>query len=224
VSARERAVDRGTRRGRELYDRAARELRRSRLERGLSLEQIGKAIGISGSELSRIERGLIPATSLVRLAQLHAVVGNELAVQVFPGGTPLRDAGHVQLLGTLRSRLHPSWRWSNEVPLPIPGDQRAWDAMATLDGYRCGIEAETSATDSQALARRLQLKLRDGAVDALLLVLPDTRRTRGFLVAARSVLDGLFPVPGRRALELLGAGVPPGGNAIIVLSRRHPAV
>jgi hypothetical protein len=61
------------------------------------------------------------------------------------------------------------------------------------------------------------LKLRDGGVDGVLLLLPDSRRTREFLRAGGDGLRTLLPLDGRRALELLGAGVDPGGNAIIVL-------
>jgi hypothetical protein len=89
--------------------------------------------------------------------------------------------------------------------------------MVRGSGWRYGIEAETHPTDAQALARRLALKVRDGGVDGVLLVVGGTRHTRAFLAAAHDLLLPSFPVPGRRALELLRAGVDPGGSAIIVL-------
>jgi hypothetical protein len=58
---------------------------------------------------------------------------------------------------------------------------------------------------------------RDGQVDGVLLVLPDTRHVRLFLAAAADVLMPTSPIPGRRALELLAAGIDPGGNSVIVL-------
>lgn len=196
-----------------------REFRTSRVDRALSLADVGAATGISASEMSRIERGLVPSTSLARIVQLHAVVGNDVALQVYPGGSPIRDAGHAALLASFRARLHPTWRWATEVPLPIPGDKRAWDALAWLPTCRYGVEAEMAPTDAQALVRRLQLKLRDGGVDGILLVLPDTRRVRAFLVAAQPELAPLFPVAGRRALDRLEAGANPGGSAVILLAR-----
>jgi hypothetical protein len=72
-------------------------------------------------------------------------------------------------------------------------------------------------TDAQALVRRLELKVRDSGVSGVFLVLPRTRHTRSFLGAAADLLVSPFPVPGARAMELLAAGVDPGGSAIIVL-------
>jgi hypothetical protein len=63
-------------------------------------------------------------------------------------------------------------------------------------------------------------------VDGILLVLPRTKRARAFVGSAGALLATIFPVPGRRALELLAAGVDPGGSAVIVLpaeARRHVA-
>jgi hypothetical protein len=54
-------------------------------------------------------------------------------------------------------------------------------------------------------------------VDGVILVLPNTRRTRIFLQEAGVLLAGSHPVDGARALELLGAGVSPGGSAIVVI-------
>lgn len=219
MGAKERPADRGRRLGRELYALAARELREARIERSLSLDAVGVAVGLSASEISRIERGLLPSTSIVRLAELHAVVGRELRLQSVPGGQPIRDAGHVDLLERFRRRLHGSWRWATEVPLPRPGDLRAWDALAWRPGCRYGVEAETGPNDSQALLRRLRLKERDGGVDGVILLLPDTRRVRTFLAAAGPAFTEAFPVPGRRCLELVGVGVDPGGSSMVVLAR-----
>ena len=146
-----------------------------------------------------------------------SVVGLELSAKAFPGGQPVRDAAHVRLLATFRSRLHRTIRWSSEVPLPRTGDRRAWDGMIALGSeWRYGVEAETAPRDSQALLRRLNLKVRDGGVNGVILVLPGTRRVRLFL-SAMDDLSATFPVDGRRALELLAAGINPGGSAIVVL-------
>jgi hypothetical protein len=91
--------------------------------------------------------------------------------------------------------------------------------MASLPDCRYGIEAETSPRDSQALTRRVQLKMRDGGVDGVILLLPRTRQTREFIERGAGTLGPAFPVAGSRALELLGAGVDPGGSAIVTLDR-----
>ena len=101
--------------------------------------------------------------------------------------------------------------------MPRTGDLRAWDAVVGGTGWRYGVEAETHPTDAQGLARRLALKLRDAEMDGVLLVRRRTRHTTAFLSAAGDILAPAFPVPGRRALQLLGAGIDPGGSSIILL-------
>ena len=217
MATRRRPADVGTERGRLALANLMREEAGARRDRGLSLDEVGRAIGISGSMMSRTEAGRTSDVGLVRLSAMLSVVGLDLWARAYAGGSPLRDAGHVALLERFRSRLHPSLRWAIEVPLPIPGDPRAWDGMISGRGFRYGAEAETHPTDAQALARRLAAKERDGEVDGVLLVLPATHHVRGFLAAAGDILAPSFPVAGRRALELLGAGLDPGGSSIIVL-------
>ena len=217
----ERAVDRGTARGRRLIGDIGRECRTARLDRGLSTATAGRAIGRSASWVSRAERGLSPTVGVLELARLCAVVGLDLSIRAFPGAGPLRDSVHAALLGSFRDLLHHALDWAGEVPLPGPGDLRAWDALIRGDGWRYGVEAETSPHDAQATARRLLLKARDGGVDGVLLVVPATRQARIFLAEFAVVAGASFPVPGRTALEALRAGRDPGGNAVIVVPRHR---
>jgi hypothetical protein len=145
------------------------------------------------------------------------VLGYELAVRPYPAGDPIRDAAHVALLERLRVRCHRSLVWRTEVPLPLPGDLRAWDATISAEAFRAAVEAETRLRDLQALDRRLALKERDGGLDCLILLVLDTRANRAVVRAHADMLAMRFPVPGVRALELLGAGVDPGGNSLILL-------
>jgi transcriptional regulator with XRE-family HTH domain len=220
VATKARQVDVGTARGMELIRRAGQENREARMDRGLSLSAVGRAVGLSESQVSRIERGLVEHVSVCDLARLHAVVGLELSLKSYPFGQPIRDLAHIELLDDLRMQIHRSLRWAVEVPLPIPGDKRSWDAFISAAAWRYGVEAETAPRDSQSVARRIQLKQRDGQVDGVLLLLRRTVQTRRFLAEAGGHLRDLFPVDGPRALELLRAGVDPGGNAIIVLPLR----
>lgn len=194
-----------------------REIRLARRQLGLSLKSVGHAVGISASELSRIERGLADWASLIVLTQLCAVVGLDLSARAYPGGSPLRDARQGVLLTKFRARLHPSLGWGTEVPLPIPGDQRAWDAMILGEGWRYGTEAELNPIDGQALIRRLMLKQRDGGVDGVILLLPDTRQARLFRREFSDLLATDFPIPARLALVRLANGLVPGGNAIVII-------
>jgi hypothetical protein len=217
MATKERPAETGGVRGRTILDRLVGEARTARLDRGLSLEAVGKAIGLSQPAMTRFEHRLLDDVGIIRMSQILSVVGLELSARAYPGGHPLRDAGHARLLARFRATLNPSLGWATEVPLPSAGDLRAWDGMVRGPGWRYGTEAEIHPTDAQALGRRIELKQRDGHVDGVLLVLPDTRHVRLFLTAASDVLTPSFPVPGRRALELLAAGIDPGGNSVVVL-------
>jgi transcriptional regulator with XRE-family HTH domain len=217
MAIKERAVDRGRQRGRDAACSVCREIRRTRRSLGLSIAAVAREVGISASTLSRTERCIMPNVSLTLLAQVCEVVGLELSARAFPGGRPLRDARQGRILGKFGNLLHPSLRWGTEVPLPIPGDKRGWDGMIGGPGWRYGAEVETSPTDGQATIRRIKLKARDGQVDGVILIVPDTRQTRAFRREFADLLAIEFPVPGRLALELLAAAADPGGSSVVVL-------
>lgn len=217
MGSRERSVDIGAARAREIRSRLMAEARAARLGAGLGQDDVAAALGISRSQYSRMERGLSPDLSIDRAARLFAVLGQELSMRTFPAGDAIRDVAHSKLLERLHAHCHRSFRWQTEVPFPIPGDLRAWDATAVCPTCRIGVEAETRLRDIQALDRRLALKERDGDMDRVVLLVLDSRSNRDVLRAHGDVLAGRFPVPGVRALELLGAGVDPGGNALILL-------
>lgn len=224
MAIRQRRVDLGEDRGRRLVAHAANEFAVSRRNAGLSQAEVSAAAGLSRPQYGRIERGLSPEVSLATIARIGAVLGLEASLKLYPAGDPIRDAAHAALLERLRGRLHSSLIWRTEVPLPRPGDLRAWDALirgfAGSDRGRSAVgavEAETHPTDSQALDRKLALKERDGGTDWVLLLVADTRHNRAFLHGPGATLRMRFPLDGRRALELLAAGVDPGTNAIVLL-------
>jgi transcriptional regulator with XRE-family HTH domain len=226
VATRQRPADRGAENGRRLVFSLGNETRIARRDRGLSLRAVAAAVGVSPATIWRIENGVSPNLSIILLARLLAVVGLDLSARAFPGPDIVRDMAHAVLLARFRTFLHPSLRWSSEVPLPLLGDRRRWDGMVQGPHWRYGTEAETGPQDGQALAGRLQLKARDGDVNGVLLVLPATRRVRSFLAAVDGLFEPQFPVPGRVALERLGAGLDPGGSAIVVvrpMARVSPA-
>lgn len=193
------------------------ELHRARIAAGLSQSEVGRAIGASHATVGRYERGVEPRVSLLALSRALAVVGLELSARAFPAGSPLRDRAHAELVERLRARLHPSLAWRTEVPFPNPGDRRAWDAVIGVARARVGVEAETRPRDGQELERRLALKRRDGGLDALILVLADTRSNRLLLRERAASLTASFPEPGRTALAALAAGRMIDGDAIMLL-------
>lgn len=157
---------------------------------------------------------MLPLSEIMRAA---AVVGLSVHIRAYPAGSPLRDQAHRELLARLRARLPGEIGWATEVPLPEAGDWRAWDALVRVASIRIGVEAETRVRDEQALQRRLRLKLRDGGVDHIMLLLADTRHNRTFVREVSAGFLSDFPIPGTVALSRLVAGEDPGGNAIVLL-------
>lgn len=217
MASRERPVDVGAASARAIRARLASEMRTARLQSGLSQTAVAVAVGISRSQYSRIERGLSPDLTIDMSARVFAVLGLAFIAQTYPAGDPLRDTAHAALLERLHARCHRSFRWQTEVPFPIPGDLRAWDATACAPTLRIGVEAETRLRDAQAVDRKVALKERDGEMDRVILLIADTRHNRETVHAYGDQFQARFPIPGARALELLAAGVDPGGNALVLL-------
>jgi len=194
-----------------------RELREARLALGLRQADVGRAAGISPSWVSRIERQEADEVGFRLLCVLAAIVGLDISVRAYPGGSPLRDAGHREVLARVRRLLPAGTPWAAEVPFPAAGDQRAWDAKARVWDVRVGIEVEMRATDVQAMERRIMLKARDGAVDRVVLALPNTRHNRRLLRDEGDSLRGSFPIQGHAALALLTSPVDPGANLLLLV-------
>jgi hypothetical protein len=226
VPIRQRAVDRGRARGFYLVVELCREAEEARLGRNLTYVAIGRALRISGWQAARILRGQSPKVSLVRLAEVLAVVGLDLSARAFPGGVPLRDAAHLALLERLRARPPASVGWRLEVPivggapasdLGLAIETRAWDALISGPNWAVAVEAETRVRDVQALERRIALKSRDGRVSTVLLLMSDTRHHRRILDEPNPSLRLAFPGTARSALRALAVGQPIAANSIVLL-------
>ena len=158
--------------------------------------------------------------SVPELGAWFAVLGLDLTVRRYPAGDPMRDRAQLALLERLRGRIAPSIRWRTEVPLPIEGDLRAWDAE--IRGreprpWRARVEAETRIADGQALERNLALRLRDDPGGHLILLVSDTRTNRRALAALGPDLQEMLPVTSRDILRALVAGREPLGSGIVML-------
>ena len=195
--------------------RVLRDISQGRRSAGLSQRELGRACGLTRSQIARMEAGSRHGT-IRELACVGAAVGLDVRLRAYPAGDPIRDAGQVRLLERLRTRLHPTLRWSTEVPLPIEGDLRAWDAVIRGTDWRLPVEAETALDDLQATERRVALKRRDGEADHVILLVADTRRNRRALAAAPGAFPDL-PLRTREILAALGTGSRPKGSGIVIL-------
>ncbi|HUQ78363.1 MAG TPA: helix-turn-helix transcriptional regulator [Patescibacteria group bacterium] len=191
------------------------DLARARRGAGLSREAVGRAAGLSRSALERLETGARRST-VRELAAVGSAVGLDVRLRAYPAGDPVRDAGQLRLLERLRSRLDGGLSWRTEVPLPIEGDRRAWDAVIGGTRWLAAVEAETVLDDLQAIERRVALKQRDGGIDHVVVLVADTRRNRRALAAAPHAFAG-FSRDARTVLRALGAGRDPECSAILIL-------
>jgi transcriptional regulator with XRE-family HTH domain len=107
---------------------------------GVSQDTLGTAVGLSGSEVRRVERGEAPWLTLDHAARLLAAVGLDLWVRAYPGGLPVRDAAHLQLLARFEARLPASVQCHREWPIPNSSDRMALDLVLT--GLPIGWESK----------------------------------------------------------------------------------
>jgi transcriptional regulator with XRE-family HTH domain len=217
VATRQRPIERGVQVSRRLRIALGLDIRAARTAAGLSQRDVGRNAGLDHTLVGRIERGLYPSVTLAQLACLCAAVGLDLSARAFVGGDAIRDAGHVRLFERLRVTLHASLSWRTEVPLPGPGDQRAWDAIVSRGSIGMGVEAETVLSDVQAQTRRATLKQRDGGLDSMILLVADTRHNRIALATCRESIREAFPLDTRRILVDLRTGSIPERNDILRL-------
>ena len=205
--------------GRLKGERLARQLtaewRELRLGAGVSQSAVSQTVGISRSAYARLERGEATEIGVVRAAIVTAALGGDLSVKVYPGGPPIRDAGHVALLAMLDARVSGRWRVTHEAPVQA-GDGRAWDRR--LDGpVSIGLEAEVTLRDLQALERRMQRKKEDSGVTRMILLVRGTRRNREVLRELLPSVRGTFPLGSRELLRALADGRDPGADGLLVL-------
>lgn len=217
VANRERRLERAESYMRRDVAEAARELRQARLSAGLTLRQVASVIGVGRTTVLRCEQGLFPGPHPALLARHAAAVGLRARIKLYPGDGALRDAGQVALIRRFRERIGGVGRWAVEVPMPIPGDQRAVDAVLTLANGRIGLEFVIRLADCQAQLREAHLKQRDAGLERMLMVVKATHANRRALREAAPAIGESFPGTTRRLLMALAAGELPSTNGVILL-------
>ena len=194
------------------------ELVEARRQAGVSQDLLAALLRWSQPALSRFERLVRrDATSIVELAQVASLLGLELSAGLHPVGEPLRDKGHQALIGRFVAYLSAAWRVAREVPLPNPGDPRAWDLVLRAASCIVGVEAETRVRDVQALARRIHIRQRDGGADRIVIVLAESAHNRRVLPQLVEALGAEFATSPRTTLRALRDGRAIPGSAVILL-------
>lgn len=217
MASRTRPVYEATRFSRWLLADIGRELRLARIGSGMRQVDVARAIGTSKSRVCRVEHAQVPTLTVADLTRHAAVVGLKPYLKLFPLGRRLLDGPQLELLGRFRERLHPSWTWETEVPMPIEGDLRSGDCRVGVPDCTILVEAYTRLSDFQAQTASAARKKRDLGADRLILLLAATHANRRAAGEASGVSDGSFPLRTRAVLAAMADGRDPGDDAIVFL-------
>ena len=149
--------------------------------------------GCSRQLIGAIEREFWTTSACIQLARMGAVVGLDVSIRAFAGGSPLRDAGQLRLLERFRAAIGDAWAWRTEVPVTNdPLDRRAIDVVLAR------ARRSSWSRGHHALPRRAGTGPRDhaqaggGGPGGMVIVLADTRHNRDALVEGA-------PTSGRRS-------------------------
>jgi transcriptional regulator with XRE-family HTH domain len=196
----------------------AAELMEARRSAGLSQAALAEELRWSQSDVSRFERlTRVDGVSFVELSEVASLLGLELGAGLHLVGDPIRDKGHQALIARFRALLSAAWRVVQDVPLPIPGDRRAWDLLLRLADQLIGVEAETKVRDVQALTRHVHLRERDGRADEIVVLLADTRTDRALVDQLRLALGSRYATSPKVLLKALRSGERLLGSGVILL-------
>jgi transcriptional regulator with XRE-family HTH domain len=193
------------------------ELRERRIGAGISQATAARAAGLSQSQWSRLERNELEAPDLVQICRAARAVGLRCHTKLYPAGEPVRDAAQLNLLARFEAALGAQLRMRREVPIPIVGDLRAWDAMVEGDGPPFFVEGESHVHDVQDVDRRITLKQRDDPrATTVVLLMTRSDHHRRLLDEHREALRVRFPVDGAAILRAVRAGRRPPASGILL--------
>lgn len=202
-----------------------------RLEAGLSIRDLGSAIGIDPGHLSRAEAGSrdISVRTLVAIA---AACGHDASIRCFPSSGPrVRDRHQVRMLEAVLRDAHPRWQARLEVPVyePVRGVidvvlvDRETDDLVAGEGH-----SALSAVDAQIRWARQKADSLPSAAGwpwtgsttpsrtMRLLVLRDTREMRELVESVPATFASAYPAGYEDSIEALTrSGVPWPDDALL---------
>jgi transcriptional regulator with XRE-family HTH domain len=200
-----------------LLGEIGRELRIARINAGMRQTDVARPLRTSKSRISRVEHGRVARLSVDAISRHAAAVGLRPYLKLYPAGRRLLDRPQLELLERFHSRLHPSWGWETEVPMPIKGDLRSADARIRIRACSVVVEAITRLADFEAQSRAGNLKKRDLQADRLILVLAATRANRRALGEAAPLIRASYPLSTKTVMRRLSEGRDPGSDAVVLL-------
>jgi transcriptional regulator with XRE-family HTH domain len=215
MTTRTRSLDEARRRSIRLAHELGDELRAARHVAGLTQRRVAAAIHSSQAEVSRRERGRVPALGIDHLVAHGSALGMRVSVKLWPAGGAIRDAAQARYVAAFVARIGRPWTVTLEAPMPIPGDLRAIDVLLRSAHGRVAVEVVTRLADVQAQLRAAQLKARDAGASRLVIVVAGTHANRRAVAAARPTIVQAYDLDARQVLLDLRAGRIPPRDALI---------
>lgn len=222
------AVRRETeRRLRRLNVRNGEELRRLRIDAGVSLREVAAVTGLHPSFLARIEAAKVQG-SIPTLTRIGIALGAELSLRFYAGSGPsIHDRFQAPMLECLIREIHHRWRTELEVGVTRPA--RGVIDVVLDDPSR----AISVAGDVQSEIRRLEEQIRwlaekaEGLRNRLLdhgsaervvsklLILRSTKATREIARRYAATLHAAYPARTSDVVDALTGDAPWPGDGIV---------
>ena len=184
------------------------QLRRARLEADLSIRDVGRAVSLDPSHLSRVETG-DRDLSVASLVAVAAALGQDASIRLFPSSGPrVRDHIQVRMIEALLAATHPRWESRLEVPVyePVHGiidvvlrdrltsDIVAGEAHSGLHTVDAQVRWAMQKTEALPSAVGWPwADLREGPVVGRLLLLRSTTATRDLVRSLPETFRSAYP-------------------------------
>jgi transcriptional regulator with XRE-family HTH domain len=227
----------------DLRRRLGQDLRRFRLDAGLSIRSVASAAGMDPSHLSLIERGL-REPSLAALTAIAAVLGLDVGLRLYPTtGPTIRDRHQAPIVETVIRSLDSTWRKAVEVRVRSPA--RGVIDLVIVREAVVAVEVHSELRSVEQLIRWAADKAeslpsaeswpilsggRQLTIDRLL-VIRSTRANRAIVKAHAATFATAYPANPDSILAALTGTAPWPGSGILwarveagnaVLLRRQP--
>ena len=201
------------------------DLRRLRLDAGVSLRTLAELVGVDPSHLARIEKGF-SQSSLDLLERSAVALGADLSVRLFGGTGPrVHDRFQAPMLEAFIKMLHP--RWTRELEVAAARG-RGFVDLVLADRLTPAVVA----VESQSEIRRFEQQVRwaaeksdslaerpEGRPVSRLLLLRSTVATRELARTYAESFQAAYPARTADALEALTSGAKAWPGAGIVWVR-----
>jgi transcriptional regulator with XRE-family HTH domain len=217
------------RRLRRLQIRTGGDIRRLRLDAGLTLTELASVTAVHRSHLGRIESGTA-SPSLEALVAIGVALGADLSLRFFAGSGPrLVDRFQAPMIEGFLPRLAPRWASRLEVGVSTPTrgvidlelvDRHLPLAVATefqSEFHRVEQEIRWNSEKAEGLAARLAEEAVDGPAPSVsrLLVMRSTITMRDIARHYEATLRTAYPARTRDVVQALTTDAPWPGAGIV---------